>query len=416
MYIYIKNNIYGNFLTSDVLIDTIDGYQDSVGSTWKDYENGKILLLSQEQVDFHIANPGASIKNVWDMEIPSVPEEPQHERTLEDAKNELRDRINAYYDSDAVCTTTIAGMEMWFTEDECQAMKLYFDSCAHKNVENVRIWYGNVSFVVPASAAYNILYELAYYRAKCEDARKTELERVDHIIRIEYADQYEVASDVELPDPIVFDQNGNVISQEEPTPDDPMTEVYVYYKLANAYAETPMDAVLGKEFHAYILPDEGYSILRNDFVCMMGDDNIPVQFSDDLSGRPEYASAVSVDIKEVTGIVTIATVAVSNGEPAPVPHDEKDFYDVVYMIDGCRIDNDIYSVAAHDHWKTSVYAEDGNSIYAPSVRIEMGGMELKYSFEPDYLGREDYFSSVMVEVDDVDGDIIVTATAHQNPE
>lgn len=58
--------------------DTKDPFNDSykVGATLEDYDNGAFLLLSDEQLAFHEANPDASPVEVWNMEIPSVPEPP----------------------------------------------------------------------------------------------------------------------------------------------------------------------------------------------------------------------------------------------------------------------------------------------------------------------------------------------------
>lgn len=55
---------------------TKDPFNDSynVGTTLEDYDNGAFLLLSDEQIAFHEANPDATPLEVWNMEIPSSPE------------------------------------------------------------------------------------------------------------------------------------------------------------------------------------------------------------------------------------------------------------------------------------------------------------------------------------------------------
>ena len=46
----------------------------NVGTTLEDYDNGTFLLLNDDQIAFHEANPDASPLQVWNMEIPSTPE------------------------------------------------------------------------------------------------------------------------------------------------------------------------------------------------------------------------------------------------------------------------------------------------------------------------------------------------------
>ena len=55
---------------------TKDPFNDSynVGTTLEDYDNGAFLLLSDEQIAFHEANPNATPLQVWNMDIPSSPD------------------------------------------------------------------------------------------------------------------------------------------------------------------------------------------------------------------------------------------------------------------------------------------------------------------------------------------------------
>ena len=54
----------------------------NVGSSYEDYQNGKFVKLSEEQISFMESNPTASISEVWNMKMNVV------ERTLEQAKQE----------------------------------------------------------------------------------------------------------------------------------------------------------------------------------------------------------------------------------------------------------------------------------------------------------------------------------------
>ncbi|WAX17106.1 hypothetical protein PF672P2_00009 [Parabacteroides phage PF672P2] len=54
----------------------LDQDNNQIGSTWEDYIDGAWLLLSDEQVAFHDANPDASVEEVFNMQLTPVPEEP----------------------------------------------------------------------------------------------------------------------------------------------------------------------------------------------------------------------------------------------------------------------------------------------------------------------------------------------------
>lgn len=66
--IYIKKQL-GFYFSEVQLGDTYN-----VGTTLEDYDNGTFLLLNDDQIAFHEANPDASPLQVWNMEIPSTPE------------------------------------------------------------------------------------------------------------------------------------------------------------------------------------------------------------------------------------------------------------------------------------------------------------------------------------------------------
>jgi hypothetical protein len=64
--------------TSEIMLDdeSMKGWFFPVGETWKDYLDGKWVLLSEGQLAFRSENPGASIKEVFDMELLPPPPEP----------------------------------------------------------------------------------------------------------------------------------------------------------------------------------------------------------------------------------------------------------------------------------------------------------------------------------------------------
>lgn len=64
-YIYIKNNISGNFVEFRQKFD--DNLFNNIGYTFDDYVNGKWVLLNNEQVEFYKKHRNLSVKDIWYM-------------------------------------------------------------------------------------------------------------------------------------------------------------------------------------------------------------------------------------------------------------------------------------------------------------------------------------------------------------
>ena len=92
---YLKYDIRGNYVEFDQKFD--ETLYNNIGTTWEDYVKNKWVLLSDEQVSFHKANPTASIYEVWTMTLVPVPS-----RTIDEAKNEMINYIDAYDNSENV--------------------------------------------------------------------------------------------------------------------------------------------------------------------------------------------------------------------------------------------------------------------------------------------------------------------------
>lgn len=134
MYTYIKRNISSIYVEFEKKIDDIDPYIyiepteeepnreviaeyesfDNIGTTYEDYLANKWVLLSEEQVKFHKDKPTASVKEVFYMEL-----EPKPERSIDDAKNELRYKIDLYDNSENVNSFTVNNeISAWLTVQE----------------------------------------------------------------------------------------------------------------------------------------------------------------------------------------------------------------------------------------------------------------------------------------------------------
>lgn len=105
-----------------------DSYR--TGTTLEEYDNGAFLLLNAEQAVFHEAHPDASAIEVWNMEIPAIPEpEPEQPvipevNLLEDARrNKLQEIIrqdefsNKFFVSVIKGGVEVSNIELWIDKD-----------------------------------------------------------------------------------------------------------------------------------------------------------------------------------------------------------------------------------------------------------------------------------------------------------
>ena len=93
---YIKKDIKGYYIDFPEEIDA-EYWAGMIGESIEDFYDNKWVLLSDEQVAFHEANPNASLREVWNMELTPAPE-----RTIDDAKREKIAEIERYDTSDNV--------------------------------------------------------------------------------------------------------------------------------------------------------------------------------------------------------------------------------------------------------------------------------------------------------------------------
>lgn len=73
IYTYINKDAETIYVELDAPLDQDN---NQIGSTWEDYIDGAWLLLNDEQVAFHDANPDASVEEIFNMQLAPDPEEP----------------------------------------------------------------------------------------------------------------------------------------------------------------------------------------------------------------------------------------------------------------------------------------------------------------------------------------------------
>lgn len=188
-YTYIKRDIKGYYIEFDEMFDP-DLY-DNIGSTYQDFLDNLWVLLSDEQVQFHIDNPTASVKEVWDMQLTPVPP-----RTIDQAKAEMIQKINEYDSSDNVNAFNVHDTEHditfegWFTADERSNYKSSIDAAKLLGLDTLSFFIGDLLLDVTPTQAEYMLAQVQLYADQCYIVTKQNKIAVDALTTIEAVDSF----------------------------------------------------------------------------------------------------------------------------------------------------------------------------------------------------------------------------------
>ncbi|MDR3267941.1 MAG: hypothetical protein LBT83_02595 [Tannerella sp.] len=115
-FIYIQKDTKSIYVEFDFKLDNKSNF---IGKSWDAYKAGGWVLLTEAQLAFKVANPEASVQEVFEMQLTPMPEpEQKPERTAEDAKREKLIKIDIYDNSDAVNSFSFAGQPCWINAQE----------------------------------------------------------------------------------------------------------------------------------------------------------------------------------------------------------------------------------------------------------------------------------------------------------
>jgi hypothetical protein len=129
----------------------------NVGSSYEDYQNGKFVKLSDEQISFMESNPTASISEVWNMKMNVV------ERTLEQAKQEKLAAIEQYDSSDSVNSFSVNGKSAWLTPEVRGNYKTSIDAAELLGETSITFAIAGQAVTVPLQNAKILLAKIQRY-------------------------------------------------------------------------------------------------------------------------------------------------------------------------------------------------------------------------------------------------------------
>ena len=184
-YLYIKKSIAKHFVDFAEPLKAEE--YDNLGETWEDYLDNKWVLLSDEQKAFYEANPNASVKEVWDMELT-----PPHVRTLDEAKSEKIMQIEEYDRSEAVNSFTIGNQTMWLTVSERQQLATQISSNEAIGREAMTRWFGGQEFTFPLATWKQMLVALEVYAGDALNVTEAHKAAVNALETIEEVDNFDI--------------------------------------------------------------------------------------------------------------------------------------------------------------------------------------------------------------------------------
>ena len=179
---YIKLDIEGYYINFDNEFDS--ELYDNIGETYEDFLNNKWVLLSDEQAKFHYEHPTASVGEVWEMKL--------SERTVEQAKDEMLQKIDDYDSSENVNGFKINGQEAgWFTPEERSNYRSSIDAAKLLGVETLSFFIGdNLLEVTPTQGEY-MLAQIQLYADQCYIVTKEHKIAVEALDNVEAIDAFQ---------------------------------------------------------------------------------------------------------------------------------------------------------------------------------------------------------------------------------
>lgn len=199
---YIRNNIKDYYIEFPEEIDA-EYWEGQIGTDYQDFLDGKWVLLSDEQVDFHVNHLYANIKEVLDMELTP--------RTIEEAQQEKLTQISDYDTSDAVNSfdVLLPGAETpvsaWFDQTTRANYKGSIDAAETLGIETMHVPFGGQVISLPTQTAKTYLAKIQIYANACAMVTESHKAAVMELESINAVDSYDHTAG--YPPRLVFDLN-----------------------------------------------------------------------------------------------------------------------------------------------------------------------------------------------------------------
>lgn len=183
--IYLKKNVRGHYVE---FAKPLNEAVFKIGSTYEDFLFQKWIPLSEEQVQFHLDNPRASVKEVIDMKLTPI-SEPTIEELIQTARQNKLQELDRYDGSSEVNEFTINGqLKAWFTPNERANYKNSIDSASLLGIENLQLLVDKSLIELPTKKAAQLLATIQLYADACymvTEQHKAAINALENLTEIE---------------------------------------------------------------------------------------------------------------------------------------------------------------------------------------------------------------------------------------
>ena len=130
-------------------------------------------------------------KYVYD-EMLITPKYQTEESVLEWMKEDKIRQITAYDASEKVNVFYFNNVKMWLDKATRAGLITRFTSAKSVGDETTTLWYGTLSFTMPISTAFGVLYAIENYASKCYDVTAAHKKDVESLTTLEDIFNYDI--------------------------------------------------------------------------------------------------------------------------------------------------------------------------------------------------------------------------------
>ena len=196
MFKYIQKEAKNYYFEND---GNLYDYGYNMGTTYEDFQNGKFILMTNEQIAFHEQYPDATVEQVINLEVPQA-----KLRTLEEAKRDMLRNIDYYDRSTNVNGFTINGsITAWFTPTERSNYKQSVEAAKLMGIDTLTFYVGDNMLTVSTAKAELMLAAIQLYADQCYIITKQHKLAVNELETVEEVDSYNYRSG--YPEKLNFD-------------------------------------------------------------------------------------------------------------------------------------------------------------------------------------------------------------------
>lgn len=171
----------------------------NVGTTFEDYNDGKFVKLSDEQVTFRETNPTANISEVWNMKMNEYTEP---EKTLEQAIQEKLNEIEQYDSSSSVNSFNVNGTSAWLDKDTRSNYNTSIQAAELLSEETISLLIAGNVISLTLTQAKTMLAKIQRYADTCYLVTQSHKTAVKALTAINDVNSYDITSG--YPDKLEF--------------------------------------------------------------------------------------------------------------------------------------------------------------------------------------------------------------------